>query len=157
MRSRRLFVVALLAALAAALGATQAGATSRVSFNVMEGDFMCVVCHEPLAVAQSPESFQERGVLRRLIAQGDTPAQIKQGMVAAYGPAVLALPPAHGFNLLVYILPPLILLLGIGTLAYTIPRWRRRAREAAPPEGSRAPPLSAADAKRLDDDLARST
>ena len=60
---------------------------------------MCVACHEPLAVSQSPEAFSERSFIRVLIAQGLTKAQIEKQMVANYGAAVLAKPPASGFNL----------------------------------------------------------
>jgi cytochrome c-type biogenesis protein CcmH len=84
----------------------------RASYNQVVDDVMCVVCHEPLAVAQSPEAFQERQYIRTLIAQGETRPQIEHNMVESYGPAVLALPPAHGFNLLVYIIPPVLLALG---------------------------------------------
>ncbi len=74
---------------------------------------MCVVCHEPLGVAQSPEAFQERDYIRQLIAQGKTRKEIENDLVQQYGPAVLSRPPAHGVNLLVYIVPPLVLILGI--------------------------------------------
>jgi cytochrome c-type biogenesis protein CcmH/NrfF len=80
--------------------------------------------------------------------------QVEQALVAQYGPAVLGRPPAHGFNLTVYVLPPAILVLGLATLALTLPRWRRRARAGARPvsTGSAVDP---ADAKRLDEELAR--
>ena len=64
------------------------------------------------AVAQSPQSYAERNFIRTLIAQGEDKKQIEQALVAQYGPAVLGKPPAHGFNLTVYILPPAILVLG---------------------------------------------
>ena len=92
---------------------------------------MCVSCHEPLAVAQSPQADSERNYIRHLIAQGQTKAQIEQALVGQYGRAVLGKPPAHGFNLTVYILPPAIVLVGIAVLAFALPRWRRRARAAA--------------------------
>jgi cytochrome c-type biogenesis protein CcmH/NrfF len=69
--------------------------------------------------------------------------------------AVLGKPPAHGFNLLVYILPPALLAIGAATLAVTLPRWRRRTRTAASDQAAAVPELSAADARRLDEDLAR--
>ncbi len=99
---------------------------------------MCVACHEPLAVAQSPEAFSERAYIRTLIAQGMTKQQIEKQLVVQYGPSMLAKPPAHGFNLLIYVLPPVALIIAIVTLAITIPKWRRRSRAAeseAPPTG----------------------
>ena len=139
----------------AATGTAQAQTKARASFTQIEGDLMCIDCHEPLAVAQSPESFSERAYLRLLIAQGLDRQQIEKQMVAQYGPAILAKPPAHGFNLLVYILPPALLVAGLATLAFTLPRWRRRTQQAAREHPDPLPPLDADDARRLDAELAR--
>jgi cytochrome c-type biogenesis protein CcmH len=154
-------VAALVLALATPL-ATQAGAATphivaRASFTQIESDVMCVACHESLAVANSPEAFSERQYIRTLIAQGQTRKQIEHNLVEQYGPAVLALPPAHGFNVLVYIVPPLVLILGLLTIVLTLPRWRRRARAAAAADGpdEPKPALDPADARRLNDDLGR--
>jgi cytochrome c-type biogenesis protein CcmH len=133
-----------------------ASAASRASFTQIEDDVMCVLCHEPLAVAQSPEAFQERDVIRGLILQGKSRQQIEHDLVQQYGTAVLAKPPAHGFNVLVYVIPPLAVVLGLITVAITLPRWRRRTRQAQGTHAATAgPALTDADARRLDDDLAR--
>ena len=116
---------------------------------------MCVACHEPLAVAQSQEAFSERSFIRLLIAQGLTKSQIEKQMVANYGAAVLARPPASGFNLLIYVLPPVLLAIGIVTLLVTIPRWRRRSRAAGATEPDPGLPLDPTDARRLQEDLSR--
>ncbi len=167
MNRRRTIILAL--GLTAVLAATATGAaatagadttarsapTARASYLEVVNDVMCVVCHEPLGVAQSPEAFQERDYIRQLIAQGKTRKQIENDLVQQYGPAVLARPPAHGVNLLVYIVPPLVLIVGIAIVAVFVPRWRRRARQ---PEDSPAPTtatLDAADAQRLNEDLGR--
>jgi cytochrome c-type biogenesis protein CcmH len=161
---RRIVVLAL--TLTAALATTATGTaganataqsppTARTSYLEVVNDVMCVVCHEPLGVAQSPEAFQERDYIRQLIAQGKTRTEIETDLVQQYGPAVLARPPAHGVNLLVYIIPPLVLILGIATIAVFIPRWRRRAREADSSATQATATLDAADAQRLNDDLGR--
>ncbi len=135
---------------------TRPGApTPRASLTDIENDVMCTVCHESLAVAQSPEALAERGFISRLIARGETKAQIERALVANYGPSVLAVPPAHGFNLTIYILPPALLLAGIVTLAVALPRWRRRARAQTPSTEASGPSLRAADAQRLESELAR--
>jgi cytochrome c-type biogenesis protein CcmH len=142
--------------LAAAMGVgATAQAAPKTSYLQVVDDVMCVVCHEPLAVAQSPEAFQERDYIRQLIAQGKTRKEIENDMVQQYGPAVLSRPPAHGVNLLVYIVPPLVVVVGIVVVAIFIPRWRRRARQAGSDTTSDAPALDAADAKRLNEDLGR--
>jgi cytochrome c-type biogenesis protein CcmH len=150
------------AALAAALSAVTltAGAaanpTPKASLTDIENDVMCVSCREPLAVAQSPQAYAERNYIRNLIAQGQTKAQIEQALVGQYGPAVLGKPPAHGFNLTVYILPPAIVLLGIGTLVLLLPKWRRRQQATAAARGPIAEPsIASADAARLDEELRR--
>jgi cytochrome c-type biogenesis protein CcmH len=148
---------ALAGLLAALLISPAAGAQPRASFTQIEGDVMCVVCHEPLAVAQSPEAFQERDYIRGLILQGKSRKEIENDLVQQYGPAVLARPQAHGFNLLGYLLPPVAVILAIAGLAITLPRWRRRTRQAAAivaaaPQRA-GPAFSAADARRLDEDL----
>ena len=116
---------------------------------------MCIECHEALNVAQSQESFSERAYLRSLVAQGLTASQIRAQMINAYGDAMLATPPADGFNLTIYILPPAIVLIGAAGLAFALPRWRRRSRVEAGESRNTTPALSPDDARRLDEDLAR--
>lgn len=149
---------ALLAAitLVLALSPALAGAAQpRASLTDIENDVMCVSCRESLAVAQSPQAYSERAYIRALIKQGLTKKQIENQLVGQYGPSVLGKPPAKGFDLVVYVVPAAIVALGVLFLAITIPRWRRRSRRAAATEPSVARPLDPADAKRLEEDLAR--
>ena len=156
MRRRISIIATALTALMAALApALATAATPRASFTEIEQDVMCIACHEPLAVAQSPESFSERAYIRTLIAKGLDKQQIEKQLVVQYGPAILAKPPAHGFNLLIYILPPVALVIAITALAIAIPKWRRRSRAAEATALPSAPALDPDDARRLDDDLAR--
>jgi cytochrome c-type biogenesis protein CcmH len=154
--SGRAVLAAVLACVALCPGMAL-GATPRASLTDIENDVMCPSCRESLAVAQSPQAFAERGFIRGLIAQGETKGQIERTLVSQYGPAVLARPPASGFNLTVYLLPAAIVILGLGTLVYVLPRWRRstRMRRAQPlVAGAPRGPISARDATRLDEDLA---
>jgi cytochrome c-type biogenesis protein CcmH len=147
---------ALVIATAAVAPAVASAVTPRTSLTAIWNDVMCVSCHEPLSVAQSPQAYAERDFIRKLVAQGYTKSQIERQLVAQYGPAVLGKPPARGFNLTVYLLPAAILLAGLAILAVLLPRWRRRSRAsvAAPGSPATAPP-SAADARRLEEELAR--
>jgi cytochrome c-type biogenesis protein CcmH/NrfF len=76
--------------------------------------------------------------------------------VREYGPDVLAEPSGSSFDVASWLVPAVLVLaalLGVGGLAL---RWRRRPAGAAGGAGSIAaagPPLSAADLRRLDDDL----
>ncbi len=146
-------VVAAVGPLGFGGGTTRAVAASKPSLTQLENELMCVACHESLAVAQSPESFSERQYIRDLIAQGESAAEIKRNMVEQYGQAVLAVPPASGFNLVVYVLPPVLIGIAVLILVLTVPKWRRRARQVAP---TTAPaPLNPEDAQRLNEDLGR--
>jgi cytochrome c-type biogenesis protein CcmH len=147
-------LVLVVAGPASAATAT-AAAKPQVSLTVMEQDFICATCHEPLNVAQSAQAADERAYLGSLIAQGETKSQIEAAMIGQYGPTVLALPRAQGFNLVLYILPPALLLAGIASLAVILPRWRRRARVAASDGTPPAPPPDSPGARRLDEELAR--
>jgi cytochrome c-type biogenesis protein CcmH len=149
-------VIALLGLLILALSpAVALAAPPRASLTDIENDVMCVSCHESLAVAQSPQAYSERAYVRALIKQGLTKKQIENQLVAQYGPSVLGKPPAKGFDLVVYVVPAAIVALGLAFLAITVPRWRQRSRRAAAAEPDAATPLDPADAKRLEDDLAR--
>jgi cytochrome c-type biogenesis protein CcmH len=155
MRIRAMALAVLLALAAALAPAAASAATARASLTEIESDVMCVACHESLAVAESPQANSERDYIRSLIAQGETKTQIERALVGQYGASVLALPPARGFNLTVYILPPLILAVGIVALVITLPKWRRRAQATSQTPVPAGPPLDPGDARRLDEDLAR--
>jgi cytochrome c-type biogenesis protein CcmH len=145
--------IAFLLTLQLAAGVAQA-ATPKTSLTAVEPDVMCVSCREPLAVAQSPQAYAERAFIRTLAAQGYTKRQIEQALVAQYGPAVLGKPPAHGFNLTVYVLPPALLVLGIGVLALTIPRWRRQAAKRRARTPTAEQPIDPVENARLEQELA---
>jgi cytochrome c-type biogenesis protein CcmH len=148
-------LAAVLAALAPLAWAAQASgaAQPRTSLTAVENDLMCVACHEPLAVSQSPQAESERRLISHLIKLGDTKAQIDHVMVAQYGPSVLARPPAHGFNLSVYVIPPAAVLAGLAIVCFALARWRRARR--GDERGAVAAPLTERDAQRLQEDLAR--
>jgi cytochrome c-type biogenesis protein CcmH len=146
---------ALLAVIAVLLSLTGAAvAAARTSLPAIERQVMCVTCKIPLNVAQSPQANRERAFIQGLIDQGETEAQIKRALVGQYGPTVLGLPHAHGFDLTVYLVPLAVLLALLATLALVLPHWRRHARAQAAIEAP-VPTLAAGDAARLDADLAR--
>jgi cytochrome c-type biogenesis protein CcmH/NrfF len=132
---------------------TQAGTIApRASLPVIERRVMCVTCKIPLIVAESPQADRERVLIRGLIDEGMGEAQIERALVSQYGPAVLGLPSAHGFDLTVYLVPLAAVLALLAILALLLPRWRRRTRAQATPV---APALTPADTARLDADLAQ--
>ncbi|HEV2997666.1 MAG TPA: cytochrome c-type biogenesis protein CcmH, partial [Solirubrobacteraceae bacterium] len=122
----------------------------------VESQVMCVTCKIPLPVAQSPQADRERAFIQSLIDRGLSEAQIKRVLVAQYGPAVLALPTAHGFDLAAYLVPLALGLIVLVALVLALLRWRRRGAEAGGADVDvPSSPLSTADAARLARDMAR--
>jgi len=149
-----LLILTLVAAAVPAASAT-AAPKPKASLNDLETEVMCVLCKVPLQVAgDAPQAVAERQFIKGLIARGETKRQIKDALVAQYGPQVLANPPAHGFSLSAYLVPILGVVAAVVLLALALPRWRRRSR-APSPAAAAGPALNTADARRLDEDLAR--
>jgi cytochrome c-type biogenesis protein CcmH/NrfF len=154
MLSALLLCLSVSAALGVSVACATGGAGTHTSLPVIERQVMCVTCKIPLNVAQSQQADRERAFIQSLIDEGQSEAQVKRSLVAQYGPAVLALPSAHGFELTVYLVPLAAMLALLATLAVLLPRWRRHARDQA--TGAQdAAMLSSADAARLESDLAR--
>lgn len=128
--------------------------TPQTSLPTIERQVMCVTCKIPLNVAESAQASRERVLIRGLIAAGRSEAQIKRTLVAEYGPAVLALPSAKGFDLAAYLVPTAVVLALVALLAVLLPGWRRRAREQRARKDE-APRLSASDEARLQADIER--
>jgi cytochrome c-type biogenesis protein CcmH len=150
--ARLLAALALVGALAGPTSAT--AAIARTSLPVIERQVMCVTCKIPLNVAQSPQANVERAYIQELIDQGQSESQIKRSLVAQYGPAVLGLPAAHGFDLAAYLVPLAVVLALVAVLLTLLPSWRRHARATAA-RREPAVTLSATDEARLDSDIAR--
>jgi cytochrome c-type biogenesis protein CcmH len=153
-RQRALLGVLLVAAVSPPTGAAASTPVPRTSLPVIERQVMCVTCKIPLNVAQSPQADHERAFIQGLIDQGEDEAQIKRALVGQYGPTVLGLPRAQGFDLTAYLVPLAVVLALLVTLALLLPRWRRRGRAQAGGEAGAAA-LGAGDAARLESDLAR--
>jgi cytochrome c-type biogenesis protein CcmH len=151
---RRICAFAATVSLSVGMCPTAMGVTPRTTLPVIERQVMCVTCKIPLNVAESPQADRERGFIRELIAAGRSAAEIKSALVAQYGPSVLGLPRAKGFELTAYLGPIVVVLALLALLALLLPSWRRHARlQSARAPGT--PELSASDAARLDADLER--
>jgi cytochrome c-type biogenesis protein CcmH len=143
------------ALLALALAAPASRAEPQASLTDIEDEVMCVVCGVPLEHAvDAPQAIQERELIRELIDQGLTKDQIKDRLVAEYGEEVLAVPSDSGFDLAAWLVPGAAIVVAAVAIFVGLRRWRRRGDggSAGPPAGER---VADADAKRLDEDLAR--
>jgi len=147
--------VRLLAAIAVSLAASAspAGAAApQTNIADVEDEVMCPICGTLLELSQSPQAQRQRVFVAGLIADGRTKAEIKDELVAEYGPEVLALPDGSGFQLSAYLVPAIAFLVAALALASGLRRWRRDS-SLASPEAAAAP--KGEDAERLDADLAR--
>jgi cytochrome c-type biogenesis protein CcmH len=116
----------------------------------LEDEVMCPACNTTLDQSSSGAARQIERFIATRIAAGDSKQQIKDRLVADYGPWILAAPPKEGFDLLAWVLPFVGLLGGAIVLAFLAWRWSRR-REPRPS----APALSPALERRVDQELAR--
>jgi cytochrome c-type biogenesis protein CcmH len=146
---RRFAITAAIVLLATAAAGPAAAQEPRASLPDVEDEVMCTICGTLLEESQSPQADRERALIRRLIAEGRDKDQIKDALVAEYGPRVLATPSGHGFDLLAWLIPILGILLAAGAIALTLVRVRRRGAGEREP----LPDLDPADAARLREDL----
>jgi cytochrome c-type biogenesis protein CcmH len=147
---RWLLISATAGLLLAASPATVGAAAPRASLPDVEDEVMCTICGTLLAESDSPQADRERALIRQLIARGEDKDQIKDALVAEYGPRVLATPSGHGFDLLAWLVPGAGILLAGGAIGYfAVSRSRRRSGEPEPPA------LDASERSRLDEDMAR--
>jgi len=123
---------------------------NRPTLADLEGEVMCPVCNTTLDQSSSPEARRIEALISARIAAGDSKSEIKDVLVAEYGPSILAAPPKKGFNLLAWLLPFVALFGGglvLGLLAW---RWSHT-REPGPPPAQLSPALE----RRVDEELAR--
>ena len=92
----------------------------------IDNSLMCPICPtETIDQSQVELARQMRVMVRDKLAQGESRSEILQFFVDRYGLGILAEPPKSGFNLLVWVVPPIALLVGIGILAMTVWAMRR--------------------------------
>jgi len=116
----------------------------------LEAELVCPVCETTLDQSNAPVAQRMKTFIRERIAAGDTEREIKDALVAEFGPGVLATPPKSGFGLLAWLLPLAALVAGALTVGLLVYGWSRR---RAPPEAE--PPLDPELERRVDEELAR--
>ena len=98
----------------------------------LEHQLACPVC-EGQSVADS-NSFEARGMrdeIPQFIARGMTDAQIRAYYVARYGDKMQEIPANSGLGLVVWFVPTIAVVLGLGGIALLLRRWSRQPRLAA--------------------------
>ena len=136
-----LLAVVFSAGRAAAQGATPPGPITDNDINRVAHQLYCPVCESiPLDVCPTQACVQWRATIGEKLAVGWTDQQILDYFVTQYGERVLARPSSHGLNVLVWVIPPLLVLAG------TVVLWRvlRQLRPAPAARPLAATPQAAA-------------
>jgi cytochrome c-type biogenesis protein CcmH len=143
----RLVAVLAVACAALCLAATAAAAPSPAD---LEAELVCPTCKTTLDQSDAPIARRMKQIVRMRLAEGATEEEIKDELVAQFGPAVIAEPPKSGFDLLAWVLP--LALLGAGAVGVGVVAWGwSRHRAAVEPVEPVDPELE----RRLDDELER--
>ena len=152
---RRAAALSILALGLIALAPTALAAPPRqTTVHDIEAEVMCPVCGTLLELAESPQAKREKVYVAGLVASGKTRAEIKDALVTQYGPSVLALPKASGFDLSAYLVPIIAIVIAAIVLALSVARWRRDGQGPRGDEGAAAAPQGE-DAERLEADIGR--
>jgi cytochrome c-type biogenesis protein CcmH len=82
--------------------------------NAIARQMFCPICENtPLDVCPTDACRDWRELIRQMLAQGKTTAEIQQYFVDHYGARVLSEPPQKGFNILLYITPGVAIVIGV--------------------------------------------
>ena len=92
-------------------------------------------------------SDKMRNQLQAALDKGDNDDLILQGFVQDYGPTVIAAPTATGFNRVAWIMPFVVLALGITLVTYIVRAWKNRPAPALA-DGIMIPPAGELDGLR---------
>jgi len=127
----RVIRFALLPLLAVASVLTLGTADTQARFNDLGHKLMCMCgCNQILLECNHlgcPDAAKESQELRAAIGTGESDTAVMEAFQAEYGPTVLAAPWLSRFNIVAWVVPPALLLLGLfGTFAL-VRKWRLRA------------------------------
>lgn len=131
MRIRVVLALVLLSLPAAAFATeptTYRSAAEETRFRALATSLRCVMCqNESLADSTAPIAHDLRREILDLMRAGKSNAQIRDYLVARYGEFVLYSPRVEPATWLLWFGPPLLLLIGLGTVIAIV---RRRAAKA---------------------------
>lgn len=129
----------------------------------IDKQLMCPVCPaETIDQSQAELAVQMRALVRQKVQAGETKDQILAFFVESYGESVLSRPPSQGFNILVWVVPPLALIGGLALVWMAVRQLGQRRpvpRAAGPqaPSQALAPYLAKVDAEFLAFERARAS
>jgi len=97
----------------------------------------CPVCQgESIQDSPSELALEMRNLVKSQLAAGKTPAEVKAYFVSKYGEWILLDPRPHGFNLVLYAAPYLLLAAGLGVIVMAVKKWTGGTGETTEPENT---------------------
>ena len=131
---RQLWTLVLLALMVGSLTTPLfAQAPTPNEINEVAKDLWCPLCNGVrLDNCDLQACVQMREVIAQMLTEGATIDEIKAYFVEQYGDVVLGAPANEGFNRVVWLLPILAAVVGLGWLAFAVRTWVRRKPRAAP-------------------------
>ncbi len=95
--------------------------------NRVAKQLYCPVCpNTPLDVCETKACADWRAQIRDQLSEGWTDQQVIDYFVAQYGERVLAEPQRKGFTSLVWFLPVIVILVGLGVVYEVLKNWRKQ-------------------------------
>ena len=119
------------------LAVVMLGADPSSRFNRVGHQMMCACgCGQVLLECNHVGCPNSDGMRQELMAgvdRGDSDKVIFAAFVQKYGPTSLAAPPVEGFNIVGWVMPFAVLILGVGGTTLLIRKWRLRSVPMPPP------------------------
>jgi cytochrome c-type biogenesis protein CcmH len=154
LRSKAAQALLLCAAVFASVGAGDPA----TRFTTIGHQMMCICgCNQILLECNHvgcPDSDGMRNELMAAVTRGDSDSLVEQGFVQKYGPTVLAAPTMQGFDRAAYIIPPVVLVLGVGLIVFVIRSWKNR---PAPAIADGLSPVRGAELEQFRDQASKET
>ena len=101
-------------------------AQPQFTMSEIESQLMCPTCQSRLDLSHSPAADRIRAFVEKKRLEGWTSQQVKDALVADFGPSVLAAPPASGIGLVAWVAPIALVGGGLVVAVAIVFTWRRR-------------------------------
>ncbi|MFZ6030472.1 MAG: cytochrome c-type biogenesis protein [Chloroflexota bacterium] len=119
--------------------------------NAVAREVYCPVCENvPLDVCPTKACADWREEIRLMLIGGKSEAEIRQYFIDRFGDRVVGMPPRRGLNWLVYLIPPLALVVG-ALLLFRI--FKTRKKSSAGPGALPPPPAEDDYVRKLEEEL----
>ncbi len=158
MRQRYAFLVLSAVTLAGRVAAPQSqldSARFEATVRELELSIIAPCCwRQPVANHNSQVALDIRQEIRKMVADGMTPEQIKADYVRRYGERILAVPPKNAFNQFLWVIPISTSVMAFGVAGYFLRMWRNaRSTPRIGREGDRRSHVRGSSFAKVDEEL----